>query len=91
MIKQFAGASIWSEDLNNLLPFYRDVLGIKVTMESPGFVLLAGLRLIPRIGIGHPQRGAWCRSRPGAMYGRLHQRRCQSRLATLEGGRGRVR
>jgi len=42
MIKQFAGASIWSEDLNNLLPFYRDVLGIKVTMESPGFVLLGG-------------------------------------------------
>ena len=40
MIKQFAGASIWSADLNNLLPFYRDVLGIKVGMESPGFVLL---------------------------------------------------
>lgn len=40
MIKQFAGASIWSEDLNNLLPFYRDVLGLKVAMESPGFVLL---------------------------------------------------
>ena len=40
MIKQFAGASIWSEDLNNLLPFYRDVLGLKVTMDSPGFVLL---------------------------------------------------
>lgn len=42
MITQFAGASIWSEDLNNLLPFYRDVLGLKVTMESPGFVLLGG-------------------------------------------------
>jgi predicted enzyme related to lactoylglutathione lyase len=40
MIKQFAGASIWSEDLNNLLPFYRDILGLKVTMESPGFVVL---------------------------------------------------
>ena len=32
MLKQFAGASIWSSDLNNLLPFYRDVLGIKVLM-----------------------------------------------------------
>ena len=40
MIKKFAGASIWSEDLNNLLPFYRDVLGLKVVHESPGFVVL---------------------------------------------------
>ncbi len=40
MITQFAGASIWSEDLNNLLPFYRDTLGIKVVSESPGYVML---------------------------------------------------
>lgn len=40
MITQFAGASIWSEDLNNLLPFYRDVLGLQVVMESPGYVVL---------------------------------------------------
>lgn len=40
MIKKFAGVSIWSEDLNNLLPFYRDVLGLKVMDESPGFVVL---------------------------------------------------
>jgi predicted enzyme related to lactoylglutathione lyase len=40
MIKKFAGASIWSEDLNNLLPFYRAVLGLKVVSESPGFVVL---------------------------------------------------
>ena len=40
MIKKFAGASIWSEDLNTLLPFYRDVLGLKVINESPGFVVL---------------------------------------------------
>jgi len=40
MIKKFAGASIWSEDLNNLLPFYRDVLGLKVVHESPDFVVL---------------------------------------------------
>jgi len=39
MIKKFAGASVWSEDLNNLLPFYRDVLGLKVIHESPGFVV----------------------------------------------------
>lgn len=40
MIKQFSGVTIWSEDLNNLLPFYRDVLGLKVAMQSPNFVLL---------------------------------------------------
>ena len=40
MITNFAGASIWSEDLNNLLPFYRDVLGLKVVLESPGYVML---------------------------------------------------
>jgi len=40
MIKKFAGASIWSEDLNNLLPFYRDVLGLRVVDESEGFVIL---------------------------------------------------
>lgn len=39
MIKKFAGASIWSEDLHNLLPFYRDVLGLKVINESEGFVV----------------------------------------------------
>ncbi|HEX5809998.1 MAG TPA: VOC family protein [Anaerolineales bacterium] len=40
MIKKFAGASIWSEDLHNLLPFYRDMLGLKVVHESTGFVVL---------------------------------------------------
>ncbi len=40
MIKKFAGVSIWSEDLHNLLPFYRDVLGLKVVHESEGFVVL---------------------------------------------------
>lgn len=40
MIKQFSGVSLWSEDLNNLLPFYRDTLGLQVIMESPGFVVL---------------------------------------------------
>lgn len=40
MIQGLRLASIWSEDLNNLLPFYRDVLGLKVGMETPGFVVL---------------------------------------------------
>jgi predicted enzyme related to lactoylglutathione lyase len=43
MITGLAGASIWSEDLNNLLPFYRDVLGLAVSVQTPGFVVLGGL------------------------------------------------
>ena len=40
MIKGLRLASIWSEDLNNLLPFYRDVVGLAVGMETPGFVIM---------------------------------------------------
>ncbi|MEE8370442.1 MAG: hypothetical protein V3S00_06710, partial [Dehalococcoidia bacterium] len=40
MIKGLRLSSIWSEDLNNLLPFYRDVLGLEVGMEAPSFVVL---------------------------------------------------
>ena len=28
--------------MNNLLPFYRDILGLEVTTETPGFVVLGG-------------------------------------------------
>ena len=44
MIKQFSGVTIWSEDLNNLLPFYRDVLGLKVVHESQDFVVFGEAR-----------------------------------------------
>ena len=43
MIKGLRGASIWSENLNNLLPFYRDVLGLKVAVQTEGFVVLGEL------------------------------------------------
>ncbi|CAN5866969.1 hypothetical protein BH10CHL1_BH10CHL1_04100 [soil metagenome] len=53
MIKGFGGASIWSADLNNLLPFYRDVLGLKVAMESPSFVMLGADSFnVPTLGLG---------------------------------------
>jgi predicted enzyme related to lactoylglutathione lyase len=45
MITGLAGASIWSEDLSKLLPFYRDVLGLEVSVQTPGFVVLGGLGL----------------------------------------------
>jgi len=40
MIKGLRVSSIWSEDLKKLLPFYRDVLGLEVGLETPGFVVL---------------------------------------------------
>jgi predicted enzyme related to lactoylglutathione lyase len=43
MIKGLRGASIWSENVNNLLPFYRDLLGLKVVVDTPGFVVLGDL------------------------------------------------
>ena len=43
MIKSLRGATTWSEDLNNLLPFYRDLLGLPVAIQIPGFVVLGKL------------------------------------------------
>jgi predicted enzyme related to lactoylglutathione lyase len=39
MIKGPSGATIWSENVNNLLPFYRDTLGLNVRLETPEFVV----------------------------------------------------
>ena len=41
MINGLRGATIWSENLNNLLPFYRDLLGLPVAVQMPGFAVLA--------------------------------------------------
>ncbi len=51
MIKGLRVSSIWSEDLNNLLPFYRDTLGMKVGMEAPRFVIL-GSPNEPAVALG---------------------------------------
>ncbi|PYM38650.1 MAG: hypothetical protein DME12_20460 [Candidatus Rokuibacteriota bacterium] len=51
MIKGLRGATIWSEDLNNLLPFYRDVLGLKVGLQIEGFVVLGDLKT-PALALG---------------------------------------
>lgn len=53
MIREFSGTTIWSENLNNLLPFYRDVLGLKVAMESQDFVLLGeDIQNTPTLALG---------------------------------------
>jgi catechol 2,3-dioxygenase-like lactoylglutathione lyase family enzyme len=44
------GASIWSANLNKLLSFYRDVLGLPVAIETPGFVVLG--RDAPTLALG---------------------------------------
>ena len=53
MITGFAGASIWSEDLSKLLPFYRDVLGLKVAMESPNYVILGNDMNSPSLALAN--------------------------------------
>ena len=39
MILGLGGCSIWTGDLDNLLPFYRDVIGLTPSGGAPGFVL----------------------------------------------------
>ena len=51
MIKGFDGVTLWSSDLNKLLPFYRDLMGLPVALESPGFVILGEFEN-PRLCIG---------------------------------------
>ena len=51
MIKGLRLSSIWSEDLNNLLPFYRDIVGLPVGFEGEGFVTL-GDPNAPGIALG---------------------------------------
>jgi predicted enzyme related to lactoylglutathione lyase len=51
MIRGLRGATIWSEDLNNLLPFYRDTLGLPVALQVPGFVVLGELGA-PTLALG---------------------------------------
>jgi predicted enzyme related to lactoylglutathione lyase len=52
MITGLDWVTIWSQDLNNLLPFYRDTLGLRVREESPGFVVLGGEEPGPSICLG---------------------------------------
>jgi predicted enzyme related to lactoylglutathione lyase len=44
-------ATIWSEDVNNLLPFYRDVIGLVPGLSMPGFVIF-GDPNTPTLAIG---------------------------------------
>ncbi|MBI1885623.1 MAG: VOC family protein [Chloroflexi bacterium] len=39
MLAKVHSVLIWTEDLHRLVPFYRDVLGLKPQMEAEGFVV----------------------------------------------------
>ena len=52
MITGLRSATIWSEDLENLLPFYRDVLGFKVGLQVEGFAVLGELGTGPNLALG---------------------------------------
>ena len=51
MITGLGGVTIWSSDLKNLLPFYRDVVGLTVQIDTPAFVLF-GAPGTPALAIG---------------------------------------
>lgn len=50
-ITNFAGATIWTENINNLLPFYRDKLGLKPGNGTDEFVVF-GDQTAPALAIG---------------------------------------
>ncbi len=52
MITGLTGSTIWSQDLNNLLPFYRDTLGMAVTNESAEFVVMGDDVNAPWLALG---------------------------------------
>lgn len=51
MITGLGGSTIWSEDINRLLPFYRDTLGLKPQITTPEFVVL-GPENAPALALG---------------------------------------
>ena len=51
MIQGLRGVTIWSEDLNKLLPFYRDLLGFEVGLQIEGFVVFGDMKA-PTLALG---------------------------------------
>jgi predicted enzyme related to lactoylglutathione lyase len=53
VIKGLCSAGIWSEDIQKeLLPFYRDVVGLQANMESPEFAVLGSNPSGPFVTLG---------------------------------------
>jgi len=53
MLQGLSGSTTWSEDIQkNLLPFYRDTLGLKPSVETPGFVVFGDEQNAPAFALG---------------------------------------
>lgn len=53
MIKGLSTAGIWSEDIQkSLLPFYRDVVGLPVSVDTPEFVVFGTSQRGPSVTLG---------------------------------------
>jgi predicted enzyme related to lactoylglutathione lyase len=53
VITGLSTAGIWSEDIQkSLLPFYRDVLGLPVAVDTPEFVVLGSNPTGPSVTLG---------------------------------------
>jgi catechol 2,3-dioxygenase-like lactoylglutathione lyase family enzyme len=51
MSNSLQGAIVWTDDIERLLPFYRDLLGFKPEFEGDGFVAFQGSGG-PQLGLG---------------------------------------
>ncbi len=51
MILGLGGTTIWTSNINNLLPFYRDVVGLKPGIANDEFVLF-GDQTSPALAVG---------------------------------------
>ena len=53
MIKGLCTAGVWSEDIQkDLLPFYRDVVGLPVSVDTPAFVVFGTNPRGPSLTLG---------------------------------------
>ena len=81
MIKGFQGIIISTDDLTQLLPFYRDILGLGTQMESNGFVVLGGGQIA--VGLHSEVKG---KSRdPNRVIVNLSVDNCQVEYERLKG------
>ena len=81
VIKGFQGIIISTDDLTQLLPFYRDILGLGTQMESNGFVVLGGGQIA--VGLHSEVKG---KSRdPNRVIVNLSVDNCQVEYERLKG------
>jgi predicted enzyme related to lactoylglutathione lyase len=83
VIRRLSGATIWSEDHNNLLPFYRDILGLNVSHQTPELVLLGDGRG-PFLSLGTHSEVKGRTSDPDRHYVGLHSEDLDADLVRLQ-------